>query len=39
MDQIANDKTGEPAAIVSTITLFDGVAITDFDGLPASASR
>jgi hypothetical protein len=24
---------------VSTITLFDGVAVADFDGLPASASR
>jgi len=24
---------------VSTITLFDGPAIADFDGLPASASR
>ena len=24
---------------VSTIALFDGVAITEFDGLPASASR
>jgi len=23
----------------STIALFDGVAITEFDGLPASASR
>ena len=25
--------------LVSTITLFDGVAIADFDGLPTSASR
>ena len=24
---------------VSTITLFDGVAVADFNGLPASASR
>jgi len=24
---------------VSTITLFDGLVIADFDGLPASASR
>jgi hypothetical protein len=27
------------ALVVSTITLFDGVAVADFDGLPASASR
>jgi hypothetical protein len=26
-------------ALVSTITLFDGLAVADFDGLPASASR
>ena len=29
----------EPVAPMSTITLFDGVAVADFDGLPASASR
>jgi len=27
--------SGDP---VSTITLFDGLAVADFDGLPASAS-
>jgi hypothetical protein len=25
--------------LVSTITLFDGVAVADFNGLPGSASR
>ena len=27
------------AGLLSTITLFDGLAIPEFDGLPASASR
>jgi len=31
-------KTGGEG-VLSTIALFDGVAITEFDGLPASASR
>jgi hypothetical protein len=30
---------GANAVLVSTITLFDGLVIADFDGLPASASR
>jgi hypothetical protein len=38
------DKNGESVdksfgAQLSTITLFDGLAVADFDGLPASASR
>ena len=28
-----------PLPQLSTITLFDGVAVADFNGLPASASR
>jgi hypothetical protein len=28
-----------PGRSVSTITLFDGLVVADFDGLPASASR
>ena len=30
---------GRAQTKVSTITLFDGLAVADFDGLPASASR
>jgi hypothetical protein len=36
---VAERRRRAARAMVSTITLFDGMAITEFDVLPASASH
>src|SRR5215472_6864885 len=37
--KVTDHRTVRDFADLSTITLFDGVAVADFNGLPASASR